>query len=69
MFPFNDQRATNTARQHHSEKTSKIPIHTWYKNHINVNEGFPEILTVNFVAGPFVSKEDKEAFYSYGASK
>lgn len=54
------QRVANNIRQHLSDKTGSIPIHSWfkYKEELNLEEGFYEINKVNFLAR-FEGPEDR----------
>ena len=60
----NKQRANNTHRKHYSKKVADVIIHTFFKNleQPTLAEGINEIVKVPFVAGPFVSDEDKKAY-------
>lgn len=70
-FHLDDQREMNIHRKHESSRVGKLPIHTFYKK-VEVpkkSEGFEEVETIEFVAGPFHSKDDEQMFYSYVSSK
>ena len=62
---LNNLRSINKNRKHLSGYVNAIPIHSFYKNYEepSKNEGFDEIVKVNFVPGPFVNEEDKKIFY------
>ena len=62
---LNNLRVINNNRNHFSESVNMIPIHSFYKNYEEpkTNEGFDEIVNVNFVPGPFENEKDKEIFY------
>lgn len=53
-----------------SKAVPSIAIHTWFKGleKPNLNEGFDDILTVNFKAGPFSSDIQKKFFYYHQSS-
>lgn len=42
-----------------------IPIHSFFKNHTfpKKEEGIDEIITIQFVPGPFENEEDEKAYY------
>lgn len=66
-FHLNNLRNVNNERKHFSESVNQIPIHTFYK-HLEIptlEEGFDEIVNLNFVPGPFVNDKDKKLFYLY----
>ena len=60
-----NQNTINNKRKHYSGHVNNIPIHTFFKNYQEpeINEGFKEIVHVNFVPGPFENEEDKKIFY------
>ena len=62
---LNNLRRINKYRKHFSEAVNVIPIHTFFKYYEepNKNEGFNEIVKVNFVPGPFDSENDEKLFY------
>ena len=64
-FHLNNLRAINKNRNHYSGHVNNIPIHAFFKNfeQPEINEGFKEIVNVNFVPGPFENEEDKKIFY------
>ena len=66
-FHLNNLRIINNERKHFSEAVNQIPIHTFFKNYEEpkLNEGFDDIVQVNFVPGPFQSEKDKEIFYMF----
>ena len=66
-FHLNNLRIINNERKHFSEAVNQIPIHTFFKNYEEpkFNEGFDDIVQVNFVPGPFQSEKDKEIFYMF----
>ena len=66
-FHLNNLRIINNERKHFSEAVNQIPIHTFFKNYEEpkINEGFDDIVQVNFVPGPFQSEKDKEIFYMF----
>ncbi len=67
VFHLNELRDSNPHRTHFSDSVSDVIIHTWYKylEKPTENEGFKEVLTVNFVPGPFKNDLDEKCFYSY----
>eukprot|EP00347_Sterkiella_histriomuscorum_P006646 403351974 len=62
----NNQRKINAHREHLSGKVPAIPIHSFFKNSEKptMAEGFSEIKTIKFQAGPFDNDEDKKTYYS-----
>lgn len=48
-----------------------IPIHTFFKNveKPETSEGFSEVKTVKFIAGPFDNKDDEETFFCFATGK
>jgi len=65
-FHLNELRKVNPLRDHSSHVPDMI-IHAWFKKleKPDKSEGFESVETVEFVAGPFKSKEEEEIFYSY----
>ncbi|CAK93378.1 unnamed protein product (macronuclear) [Paramecium tetraurelia] len=61
------QRDTNNFREHFSKKVGKMPINMIFSKVTppTKDEGFSEVLTINFIAGPFKNKDDEDAFYSF----
>ena len=62
---LNNLRTINKNRKHLSGYVNAIPIHTFFKNYEEPekNEGFDDIVEVNFIPGPFENEEDKKIFY------
>ena len=62
---LNNLRTINKNRKHLSGYVNAIPIHTFFKNYEEPKkeEGFDDIVNVNFVPGPFDNEEDKKIFY------
>ena len=62
---LNNLRTINKNRKHLSGYVNAIPIHTFFKNYEEPKkeEGFDDIVNVNFVSGPFDNEEDKKIFY------
>ena len=62
---LNNLRDINKFRKHYSGPVNNIPIHSFFKNYEEpkTQEGFKEIINVNFVPGPFENEEDKKLFY------
>ncbi|KAL4456188.1 hypothetical protein ABPG74_014149 [Tetrahymena malaccensis] len=66
-FHLDNQRENNKNRTHFSKRVGKIPIHKFFKDYQapTEDEGFDQIGTVNFIAGPFNNKADEESFFSF----
>jgi len=67
IFHVNNCRDMNPHRDHHSKSVADVIIHTWYKNLERPTEseaGISEVLTVNFVPGPFSNDLDERCFYA-----
>lgn len=65
-FHLNNLRVINKERKHLSDAVNNIPIHSFYKYYeapSKEDEGFDEIVRINFVPGPFVNEKDKKIFY------
>ena len=60
----NKQREINLHRDHLSKKVPIIALHIFFKNlaHPSLNEGFENIITVNFI--PVFQNKDDEEFYN-----
>lgn len=70
-FHLDDLRSYNVHREHESKRVGKTPVHTWYKyvEPPTKSEGFEEIEVIQFVPGPFKSKDDEEMFYCFVSAK
>lgn len=66
---LNNFRRVNKERKVLSPAVNVIPIHSFYKYYEEpkTEEGFDEIVKVNFVPGPFKSEKEKATFYMYSS--
>lgn len=66
IFHLNSLRDTNPHRNHYSKSVADVIVHTWYKNFEkpSENEGINEVVTLNFVPGPFKNPLDEKVFFS-----
>lgn len=70
-FHNDTQREVNKFRKHSSKRVGRIPIHSFFKYHelANTKEGFSEVKTVNFAAGPFENADDEKIYFSFVKGK
>ena len=62
----NYQRKVNGHRKHMSKAVPPIPIHGFFKNSTkpSMDEGFEEILKVEFIPDIFQNENDKQFYFS-----
>jgi len=68
---LNELRVYNQHREHHSESVAKVTVMTYFKNYEEptLDEGFDSVEKIDFLAGPFVNKDDEDIFFSYICTK
>ena len=67
VFHLNNLREVNPFRDNYTKSVADVVIHTWFKrlNAPEIKEGFDDLHIIEFIPGPFESKEDEEVFYLY----
>ena len=60
----NKQRKTNPYHNHLSKKVGDVIIHMFFKKkeEPKLSEGFTEIKSIQFVAGPFDNADDEKTY-------